>query len=174
MSIEHAGSAVPGLAAADAAEDGASLSSMSERRAGNQFRRNLRRFLIGNRLNLVGVIIVLLFIFLSIFGQAVAPQDPYKQNIVGAKLLPPSTTHLLGTDELGRDVFSRILTGTRTSLQVAVVVLGFAVIFGTFVGAVSGYFGGMVDEILMRSRTCSWRFPRSSSPSRSRRPSAEP
>src|SRR3954447_23184247 len=109
MSMEEVKKIVP---AAVAAEDVApTLGAMSQRRATNQFRRNLKRFLIGNRLNLIGVIIVITFIFLAFFGEVVAPQDPYKQDITNSKLLPPSTAHFMGTDELGRDVFSRILTG---------------------------------------------------------------
>jgi peptide/nickel transport system permease protein len=122
-------------------------------------RRNLHRFLIKNRLNLVGVIIVAAFIFLSFFGGLLAPQDPFKQDITGSKLLGPSWDHLMGTDELGRDVLSRIMAGTKYSLQVAVVVLGFSVAFGTIVGAISGYFGGIVDEVLMRFTDLFLAFP---------------
>jgi len=135
------------------------LASATARTQGSQTRRNLRRFLIGNKLNLVGVIVVALFIFLSIFGQVVSPHDPYKQDILNAKLQAPSLTHVLGTDELGRDVFSRILTGTRVSLKVAVFVLTFAVLFGTLIGAISGYAGGIVDEILMRFTDMFLAFP---------------
>ncbi|HEX2282942.1 MAG TPA: ABC transporter permease [Thermomicrobiales bacterium] len=125
----------------------------------SQLRRNLKRFLIGNKLNLVGLIIVVVFFFLAIFGQALAPHDPYAQDIIGSKLMPPSTTHPMGTDELGRDLLSRVMTGTRISLQVAAVVLGFAVVFGTLVGAVAGYFGGIVDEVLMRFTDMFLAFP---------------
>jgi len=100
-----------------------------------------------------------MFFILSIFGQAIAPYDPYAQDITGSKLLPPSAAHLMGTDELGRDVFSRVLTGTRISLQVAVVVLSFAVTFGTLVGSISGYFGGIVGELLMRFTDMFLAFP---------------
>jgi len=143
----------------DEREVSAPLSGLAGRKPVNQFRRNLKRFLIGNRLNLVGVIIVALFLILSLVGEAIAPHDPYAGDITNAKLKGPSRDHILGTDELGRDVFSRILAGTRVSLQVAVVVLSFAVIFGTAVGAVSGYFGGMVDEILMRLTDMFLAFP---------------
>jgi peptide/nickel transport system permease protein len=129
------------------------------RRDTSQLRRNLKRFLIGNRLNFVGLVIVLLFVFLSLFGQALAPYDPYAQDITNSKLLAPSGKHLMGTDELGRDLFSRIMTGTRVSLMVAVVVLTFAVTFGTLVGSVAGYFGGFVDEVLMRFTDMFLAFP---------------
>lgn len=122
-------------------------------------RRNLYRFFVKNRLNLVGVILVALFFFLAFFGSILAPHDPFKQNITGAKLLGPSWSHLMGTDELGRDVLSRIMAGTKYSLQVAVVVLGFSVVFGTIIGAISGFFGGFVDELLMRFTDLFLAFP---------------
>jgi len=125
----------------------------------NQLRRNLHRFLVANRLNLVGVVIVAVFFVLALFGRVLAPHDPFAQDITGSKLLAPSWEHPMGTDELGRDVLSRVMTGTSVSLQVAAVVLGFAVTFGTLVGAVSGYFGGMVDEILMRITDMFLAFP---------------
>jgi peptide/nickel transport system permease protein len=150
---------VPTGLVAGAGEVRAPRGALAQRRATNQTVRNLKRFLIGNRLNLIGVIIVVLFFFLSIFGETVAPQDPYKQDITNSKFLAPSTSHLLGTDELGRDIFSRILAGTRTSLQVAAVVLGFAVVFGTIVGSISGFFGGFVDEVLMRLTDMFLAFP---------------
>ncbi|MFT4038263.1 MAG: ABC transporter permease [Thermomicrobiales bacterium] len=131
----------------------------SKPRGQSQLQRNLKRFLIDNRLNLLGVILVVLFFFLAIFGEAIAPHDPYKQDITGSKLLPPSLTHPMGTDELGRDVLSRVMAGTRISLQVAVVVLSFAVVFGTIVGSIAGYFGGIVDELLMRFTDMFLAFP---------------
>ena len=125
----------------------------------NQTRRNLYRFLIRNRLNLFGTIIVALFFILAIFGSVLAPHSAYQQDIQNAKLLPPSSEHWMGTDELGRDVMSRIMVGARYSLQVAAVVLTFSVIFGTLVGAVAGFFGGLVDEILMRFTDMFLAFP---------------
>ena len=125
----------------------------------NQTRRNLYRFLIRNRLNLFGTIIVALFFILAIFGSVLAPHSAYQQDIQNAKLLPPSSEHWMGTDELGRDVMSRIMVGARYSLQVAAVVLTFSVIFGTLVGAVAGFFGGLGDEILVRFTDMFLAFP---------------
>jgi peptide/nickel transport system permease protein len=125
----------------------------------SQLRRNLKRFLVSNRLNLLGVIIVGVFLFLAVFGRLLAPHDPYAADITNSKLLAPSLTHPFGTDELGRDVMSRIMTGTRISVQVALIVLGFAVIFGTFVGLIAGFFGGWVDEVLMRLTDMFLAFP---------------
>ncbi len=173
MSAEQLGAARAAALAhpSSAAELGSALSDEVQRRPRNQMRRNLKRFLVGNRLNLAGVIIVAMFVFLSIpvgrhgdgsvisIGEAISPHDPFAQDIRDSKLLAPSLDHPLGTDELGRDVFSRILTGTMISLRVALVVLTFAVLFGTLVGAVSGYFGGFVDEILMRFTDMFLAFP---------------
>jgi peptide/nickel transport system permease protein len=125
----------------------------------SQLRRNLKRFLIGNRLNLVGLVIVVVFLVCAILGELIAPSDPYADDISGAKLLAPSWSHPMGTDEIGRDVFSRVIVGARTSLKVAFVVLSFAVLFGTLVGAVAGFNGGLVDEILMRFTDLFLAFP---------------
>ena len=143
----------------DSAVPSALGSSAKMRTPQEQLRRNLHRFLVKNRLNLIGTIIVIVFFLLAIFGQLLAPYDPYQQDITGSKLLPPSSAHWMGTDELGRDVLSRVMTGARISLQVAAVVLSFAVIFGTLVGAIAGYFGGIVDEILMRFTDLFLAFP---------------
>jgi peptide/nickel transport system permease protein len=130
------------------------------RKSQNMTMRNLRQFLIGNRLNLFGLCLVFLFLFLSLFGSVIAPYDPTaKGDIINAKLVGPSTTYLLGTDEQGRDVFSRVLAGARDSLMVAVIVLTVSVIVGVIVGAISGYFGGFVDEILMRITDMFLAFP---------------
>jgi peptide/nickel transport system permease protein len=141
-----------------AAKTGIAMAATQKTR-NQMLRRNLYRFFVKNRLNLVGVILVALFFFLAFFGSILAPQDPFKQNITGAKLLGPSWSHLMGTDELGRDVLSRIMAGTKYSLQVAVVVLGFSVVFGTIIGAISGFFGGFVDELLMRFTDLFLAFP---------------
>src|SRR5215218_5125858 len=154
VSADPSTAAYPGdvPAAASASLTGASPSQ-------SQLRRNLKRFLIGNKLNLVGLIIVILFFVLAIFGEAFAPYDPCAQDITGSKLLAPTLSHPMGTDELGRDLLSRVMTGTRISLQVAAVVLTFAVVFGTLVGSIAGYFGGIVDEILMRFTDMFLAFP---------------
>src|SRR5262245_46016194 len=121
MSADRLSAALPEAAVAEAGVD-PRLAGEARRRGAGQLRRNLKRFLIGNRLNLAGVCIVVLFFFMAIFGELLAPHDPYAQDITHSKLLAPSSEHLLGTDELGRDVLSRIMTGTRISLEVAVVV----------------------------------------------------
>ncbi|MDQ2682665.1 MAG: ABC transporter permease [Chloroflexota bacterium] len=130
------------------------------RKSPNMTLRNLRRFIIGNRLNLLGLCLVCLFLFLSLFGSVIAPYDPAgKGDIINAKLVGPSADHLLGTDEQGRDVFSRVLGGARDSLVVALIVLSVSVVIGIVVGAIAGFFGGLVDEILMRLTDMFLAFP---------------
>jgi peptide/nickel transport system permease protein len=159
MSVEPSNVAATLEASDGALAPARELAQDPERKRTNQFRRNCRRFLVKNRLNLVGVVIVFGFLFLSLLGPTLAPYDPNAQDITNSKLLAPSFHHPMGTDELGRDVLSRIMAGTRISLQVAVVVLGFAVTFGTIVGAISGFFGGFVDEMLMRFTDMFLAFP---------------
>lgn len=118
--------------------------------------RSRRSFLIGafyrfiaRRLVLVGVVLVLTLTFLAIFGRIIAPYDPIKQdlmNVVG----PPSPAHPLGTDELGRDILSRLLTGSTVSLQVGIVAVLMASIPGVIVGVTTGYRGGWADNVVMR------------------------
>lgn len=94
----------------------------------------------------------------AVLAPWIAPFDPNFIN-VDALLLPPSPTHLMGTDALGRDVFSRILFGGRVSLWVGFVAVGIATTIGLVLGLVSGYFGRLVDEIIMRGVDVMLCFP---------------
>lgn len=89
------------------------------------------------------------FVALALLAPLIAPFDPILQD-AGAKLLPPSWDHPFGTDNFGRDVFSRVLWGTRIDLQIAVLGVVFPFLIGTGVGTVAGFFGGWVDAVLMR------------------------
>jgi peptide/nickel transport system permease protein len=114
-----------------------------------------------NRLQLISLIIVLILIFIAIFAPIIAP---YPQYITGEtnpkdKLLPPSSTYWFGTDELGRDLFSRILFGTRISLQTAVIAVAISLLIGVPLGAIAGTIGGMVDEVIMRVTDVFLSFP---------------
>ena len=108
----------------------------------------LRHFL-KNPLSLLGMIIILLLVLTGIFAPFIAPYDPTAISPAD-RLQAPSREHLLGTDELGRDVFSRVIIGSRISLQVGISIVFLAAFIGTMVGLLSGYFGGLVDNILMR------------------------
>lgn len=111
-----------------------------------------------NRLAVIGAVTVLLLITVSLFAPFVAPYDPTAINVHDV-LSPPSKTHLLGTDELGRDVFSRIIWGSRVSLKVGFVAVGIAIIIGIFIGAIAGFYGGKIDAILMRFVDIMLAFP---------------
>lgn len=102
-----------------------------------------------NRLALFGGSVVLVLFLVSLLAPLISPYDPSAIN-AWKVLSPPSLQHWLGTDELGRDVFSRILYGSRVSLKVGFVAVGIAVLIGTVVGLVSGYYSGIVDATLMR------------------------
>jgi peptide/nickel transport system permease protein len=98
---------------------------------------------------LVGAVIVAFWLFCAVFGPAVVPDDPYADDILN-KLQPPSSEHWFGTDRLGRDVFSRVIVGSRDILIVAVLATVLATVVGTALGLVTGYFRGLVDEAIMR------------------------
>lgn len=107
--------------------------------------RRLRR----NRLALFGLGILILLVVTAIFADFIAPY-PFDEQDLFATLEGPSAAHWLGTDEFGRDVFSRIVYGSRVSLQVGFVAVGFSVLAGGFLGAIAGYYGGWRDNIIMR------------------------
>jgi peptide/nickel transport system permease protein len=111
-----------------------------------------------NRLAVIGAVTVLLLITVSLFAPFVAPYDPTAINVHDV-LSPPSKTHLLGTDELGRDVFSRIIWGSRVSLKVGFVAVGIAIIIGIVIGAIAGFYGGKIDAVLMRFVDIMLAFP---------------
>ena len=102
-----------------------------------------------NRFAVAGGIVVILLFMVSLLAPFIAPYGPHDLDLYHV-LMPPSATHWLGTDDLGRDVLSRLIYGTRISLKVGFVAVGIAMVIGTFVGLVSGYYSGLLDNILMR------------------------
>ncbi len=102
-----------------------------------------------NKMAVAGGIIVLALFVVSLLAPWMSPYDPNDINL-GKMLLPPSPDHLFGTDQLGRDVLSRMIWGSRISLQVGFVATGIAVLIGTILGAISGYYRGWVDAMIMR------------------------
>jgi peptide/nickel transport system permease protein len=109
-------------------------------------------------LNVVAIVLIGTFALCALFAPLIAPYDPLDQAL-GSRLQPPSLEHWLGTDQLGRDIASRLLHGARISLVIGVVVVASAGIFGTLVGLVAGYAGGLVDEALMRLTEVFLAFP---------------
>lgn len=109
-----------------------------------------RRFRV-NKLAVGSVYIILLLYMLAILAPLVVPQDPsMMENVLATRYLPPSFEHLFGTDEFGRDLFSRAMYGARVSLSIGLLAMLLSKTIGTIYGAVAAYFGGMVDSILMR------------------------
>ncbi len=111
-----------------------------------------------NRLALAGLLVVLLLFIASLLAPFIAPYNPSEIN-AWQVLSPPSFSHLFGTDELGRDVFSRVLFGARISLKVGFAAIGIAVVLGSAVGLAAGYYGGWVDTVLMRTVDIMLCFP---------------
>lgn len=105
-----------------------------------------------------GTIILTLLLFIICFGSFISPFDPYETNM-NDRLKTVSATHLMGTDELGRDLFSRILYATRTSVNTTLISVSICLSIGIFVGCISGYMGGLVDQILMRIVDMMMAFP---------------
>ncbi|XKM38573.1 ABC transporter permease (plasmid) [Rhizobium ruizarguesonis] len=101
-----------------------------------------------NRLAIFGLVIVLILAFTAIFGPYLTPYDYLSQDLNARNVLP-SMSHLFGTDDLGRDVFSRVVFGTRTAFLVAIIVTVFAVLIGLVLGAVAGFFGNPFDRAIM-------------------------
>jgi peptide/nickel transport system permease protein len=105
------------------------------------------RVLSRNPLAFIGVALIFLFVFCAIFGPLIAPRDPAFIDL-GARLQAPSVHHLFGTDELGRDIFSRILYGARIALLVGTSVVAGSLLLGTIVGSLAGYYGGRLDRFI--------------------------
>ncbi|WP_083675303.1 nickel transporter permease [Paenibacillus sp. FSL R5-0490] len=110
---------------------------------------DLAKALIKNKMSLVGGSIVLIYIILAVLAPLISPYDPYEIDLVN-KLQPPSADHIMGTDDKGRDIFSRILYGSQLSLAVGFVSVFIGALFGIVLGIISGYYGGWVDTIIMR------------------------
>lgn len=111
----------------------------------NPVLRSLRR----NRGGLIGMAVLAVVILSAVFAPIVAPFDPVK-GVVADRVQSPNRTYWMGTDELGRDVFSRIVYGARISLTVGIISVSIALIFGTTLGLISGFYAGTVDTIIQR------------------------
>jgi peptide/nickel transport system permease protein len=116
------------------------------------------RILRQNRLAMTGIVIITLLIFLTLFGPALSRYNPVAIDM-SARLQAPSLDHLFGTDDFGRDVLSRVLSGAAISLQVGLIAVGISLTVGTIAGAISGYYGGLLDEVIMRFMDILFAFP---------------
>ncbi len=107
---------------------------------------------------MIGLILLAVLIFSAVFAPALAPYDPFESNMPNA-LKPPNSSHIMGTDELGRDILSRILYGARISLIVGIEAVTLALICGVILGALAGFYGGKVDTAIMSVMDIMLSFP---------------
>ena len=114
----------------------------------SQLKEVWRRFC-RNKQAMIGLAMLLLLIFAAVFANLIAPYDPVEQNLL-IRLQGPSAAHWFGTDELGRDIFSRILYGARISLTVGLIAVSISCVAGCALGAIAGYYGGILDTVIMR------------------------
>ncbi len=112
-----------------------------------------------NRLAVLGLLIILALVFIALFAPQLAPFDPVTTRL-GDRLQPPSLDHFFGTDEVGRDIFSRIIWGSRLTLYIIGLVAIIAAPVGIIIGTASGYFGGFIDTVLMRVTDIFLAFPK--------------
>jgi peptide/nickel transport system permease protein len=111
-----------------------------------------------NRTALVSAIVLLVILVVAVFDDFFAPQGANEQDIAN-RLEPPSGSHLFGTDDLGRDILSRVILGASVSLKVGFLSVGLAMVVGTVIGLVAGYYGGWRDDVLMRVMDVLFAFP---------------
>ena len=117
----------------------------------------LNRFT-GNKMGVIGAVLILCLVFVAIFAPLLEPYSYQSQNIEIMNS-PPSLTHLLGTDDFGRDVFSRVIRGARISFVVGVLSVLISVVIGVIVGSIAGFYGGAIDMVLTTIADLTWSMP---------------
>jgi peptide/nickel transport system permease protein len=121
--------------------------------------QSFTRKLLRNRFSALGLIVIIILIITAILAPFIATHDPYAMNVAKSLLKPGQDGHLLGTDSYGRDIFSRIIYGSRISLIVSISAVLFGAILGSLLGLISGYFGGRTDTVIMRIMDGMMAFP---------------
>src|SRR6056297_2270619 len=116
------------------------------------------RRLLQSKIGIAGLAVIIFLIIVALLAPVLAPYDPFEQNIL-TRYKAPSAEHLLGTDEMGRDILSRIIYGSRISLQVGLFSISIALITGVFLGLLAGYYGGFWDMLIMRIMDIMLAFP---------------
>ncbi len=111
-----------------------------------------------HKISIVSIVVILLFVLGAIFAPLLTPYE-YDAVSLSERLMPPSPAHLFGTDEVGRDVLTRMFYGSRMSLLIGIIPTMLSMAIGTFVGMIAGYFGGKVDTIIMRIADIVMSFP---------------
>ena len=133
-------------------------SGTEEKRSRNSEWRRAVHSLRKSPLAVLGFVITGVLIVLAIFAPFLAPYSPTKMRL-SERLSPPSSSHIFGTDDVGRDILSRVIYGSRISLRICTVVVGLTIGIGTILGVAAGYLGGWVDELIMRISDVFLAFP---------------
>lgn len=120
--------------------------------------KNITSILSKNTLTMIGAFLVALIIFVGVFAPILGPYDPNLMNIAD-RLQGPSAAHIFGTDEMGRDIFTRVIYGARISITVGVSIVMLAAVIGCVLGSISGYAGGKVDSVIMAATDMVLSFP---------------
>ncbi|MEC9346790.1 MAG: ABC transporter permease [Pseudomonadota bacterium] len=123
----------------------------------NEFLKHLKYILTENPVTLVSGSLFVLLIVLAILGPSIVPYDPYASS--AATLQPPSWQHWFGTDQLGRDVFSRVIVATRLDITIAIVAVLLSFVIGSIAGSAAGYYGGWIDRVVGRLTDTIMAFP---------------
>lgn len=110
----------------------------------------LIRELVRQKMAMIGFFVVCLFFLIAVLLQSLPIPDPFALSL--HPFHPPSSEHVMGTDNLGRDIFSRVLWGTRASLLVGILSAGLSAVIGIIIGGIAGYYGGWLDDLLSRVR----------------------
>lgn len=117
------------------------------------------RAFVRNRLAVIGLVVLVVLVSAAVLAPWIAPYPPLQMNLVNAYAPPGSAGHLLGTDNFGRDILSRLIHGSRISLFIGIVVVSIAASIGTVLGLLAGYLGGWVDNLIMRAVEIFYAFP---------------
>jgi len=142
----------------DALSNSSEVVEITEKREFKERRLQTLRVMLRTPTSIIGILIILVWITIALTVQFWAPYNPLGQDVMN-RLQPSTIQHFFGTDYLGRDVFSRVLYGARISLPIALSVSGVSLLFGSFMGALAGYWGGIFDEIVMRLSDITLAFP---------------
>jgi peptide/nickel transport system permease protein len=132
--------------------------SLKEASGGRSLARDAVRRLMRNPLALLGLGIVVAMILIAVFASWIAPYSPLESDL-SLYVTPPSPQHVLGTDDVGRDVLSRVIYGARISLSVSMLSIAISLVVGVLAGLLAGYFGGLIDTLIMRITDVFLAFP---------------
>ncbi|MDI3546413.1 MAG: peptide/nickel transport system permease protein [Halanaerobiales bacterium] len=137
--------------------DGTAVKNRPRKKSGNPWLEAGHR-LKKSKIGMAGVVIIGILLLVALFAPLLAPYSPTEQNIL-FRYQPPSSEHWLGTDEMGRDILSRIIYGSRISLRVGLISISLALLMGVTLGLIAGFYGGFLDMVIMRFMDIMLAFP---------------